>query len=62
MMELTATLNGTETMLDRNGTSVTQARVRWSKNGSWEGHQVNAGYSFAFMTKYGKVGGRCARD
>jgi hypothetical protein len=62
MMELTATLNGTETMLDRNGVSVTQPRVRWSKNGSWEGHQVNAGYSFAIMTKYGKVGGRCARD
>jgi hypothetical protein len=37
--------------------------VKWSKQGSWEGHGVGyANYEFAIQTKYGKTGGRCARD
>jgi hypothetical protein len=37
--------------------------VAWSKNGSFEGHQVGyPGFAFAIMTKYGKMGGRCERD
>jgi hypothetical protein len=37
--------------------------VRWSRAGSWEGHSANnTQWQFALMTKYGKVGGRCARD
>lgn len=63
LMEVTATTSGTETTVDRNGQTVTQARVRWSKNGSWEVHNIGyADFQFAFMTKYGKTGGRCARD
>jgi hypothetical protein len=39
------------------------AKVRWSRAGSWEGHQSNnENWQFAIMTKYGKTGGRCARD
>jgi hypothetical protein len=39
------------------------ATVRWGRSGSWEGHQANyTGWQFAIMTKYGKTGGRCARD
>jgi hypothetical protein len=39
------------------------AAVRWSKQGSWEGHQIgNTSWVFPVMTKYGKTGGRCARD
>ncbi len=38
-------------------------RVRWSRAGSWEGHQANyTGWQFPIMTKYGKTGGRCARN
>lgn len=63
LMEITATTNGTETTTDLNGQAVTQTKVKWSKNGSWEGHAVGyAGFEFAVMTKYGKTGGRCARD
>ena len=63
MMELTSTQTGNDTTVDLNGQSVTQPKVMWSKNGSWEGHAVGyAGFSFAIMTKYGKTGGRCARD
>jgi hypothetical protein len=37
--------------------------MKWSKQGSWEGHGVGyANYEFAIMTKYGKTSGRCARD
>ena len=40
-----------------------RAMVRWSRAGSWEGHQVNyTRWQFAIMTKYGKTGMRCARD
>ena len=36
---------------------------RWARAGSWEGHQMNyGGFSFPRLTKYGKTGGRCARD
>jgi hypothetical protein len=36
--------------------------VKWSKNGSFEGHAVGtAGFQFPIMTKYGKAGGRCER-
>ncbi len=36
--------------------------VKWSKNGSFEGHAVGtAGFQFPPMTKYGKAGGRCER-
>jgi hypothetical protein len=39
------------------------AAVRWGRSGSWEGHQANyTGWQFPPMTKYGKTGGRCARD
>ena len=39
------------------------AQVRWSRAGSWEGHQVNyTRWQFPIMTKYGKTGMRCARD
>lgn len=63
MMEITATTTGSETTTDLNGQTVTQPKVKWSKNGSWEGHAVGyAGFEFAIMTKYGKTGGRCARD
>jgi len=63
MMELTATTNGSETTTDLNGQTVNQPKVMWSKNGSWEGHAVGYGsFAFAVMTKYGKTGGRCARD
>jgi hypothetical protein len=38
-------------------------KKRWSRSGSWEGHQANnPNWQFAVMTKYGKTGGRCARD
>jgi hypothetical protein len=63
LMEITATPEGTETTPDYTGVMVTQPRVYWSKNGSWEGHAVNFPYWFyPVMTKYGKTGGRCARD
>lgn len=39
------------------------ATMKWGRSGSWEGHQANyTGWEFAVMTKYGKTGGRCARD
>lgn len=63
MMEITASTAGTDTATDLNGQQVTQTMLRWSKNGSWEGHAMgNLEWKFAFMTKYGKTGGRCARD
>ena len=63
LMELTATFTTDDTVPDQTGASVTQPKVRWSKNGSWEGHRVGqSGFEFAVMTKYGKTGGRCARD
>jgi formylglycine-generating enzyme required for sulfatase activity len=35
---------------------------RWSRNGSWEGHQVPyPAHSSPILRRYGKVGGRCAR-
>ena len=62
-MEITASFTTNDTTTDFNGQSVTQPKVKWSKNGSWEGHAVGyAGFEFAIMTKYGKTGGRCARD
>jgi hypothetical protein len=55
MMEWTATPGAYD-----NAYGTTYA---WSRAGSWEGHAVNYGqYAFAAMTKYGKTGGRCARD
>ena len=63
MLEITATVTGTQTAPDLNGQSTTQAKLAWSKNGSWEGHRIgNTTFEFAVMTKYGKTGGRCARD
>ncbi len=63
MLEITATITGTQTAPDLNGQSTTQAKLAWSKNGSWEGHRIgNTTFEFAVMTKYGKTGGRCARD
>jgi hypothetical protein len=63
MLEVTATVTGTQTAPDLNGQSTTTARLAWSKSGSWEGHRVgNTTFEFAVMTKYGKTGGRCARD
>ena len=62
-MEITATTTTNDTTVDLNGQTVNQVRVKWSKNGSWEGHNVGyASFEFAIMTKYGKTGGRCARD
>jgi hypothetical protein len=62
-MELTATTTSTDSTVDLNGQTVNQVKVRWSKNGSWEGHSIGfGGFEFAVMTKYGKTGGRCARD
>ena len=55
LIELTASLGTNDTKYG--------ATVRWSRAGSWEGHGVNfSGFQFAVMTKYGKTGGRCARD
>jgi hypothetical protein len=55
MMELTASQGPNDA---KYGTT-----VKWSRAGSWEGHPPNYGlYAFAIMTKYGKAGGRCARD
>jgi hypothetical protein len=35
---------------------------RWSRNGSWEGHQIPYPmHSSPLLRRYGKVGGRCAR-
>ncbi len=63
MLEITATVTGTQTAPDLNGVSKTQPKLAWSKSGSWEGHRVgNTTFEFAVMTKYGKTGGRCARD
>ncbi|MEA2749911.1 MAG: hypothetical protein QOI41_4054 [Myxococcales bacterium] len=63
MLEITATVTGTMTAPDLNGQSTTQPKVLWSKNGSWEGHRIgNTTFEFSVMTKYGKTGGRCARD
>ncbi|MBL8613701.1 MAG: hypothetical protein JNL38_40550 [Myxococcales bacterium] len=62
MMELTATTNGNQTTQDYDGNTITEPRVRWSMAGSFEGHQVRAGYNFAVRTKYGKVGMRCVQD
>jgi hypothetical protein len=62
LMEITATTNGSSTATTAWGTKVTETDVRWSKNGSWEVHPIGyAGFSFPFMTKYGKAGIRCAR-
>jgi formylglycine-generating enzyme required for sulfatase activity len=63
LMELTATFDGTNTKTtDYAGKQVTQPNVRWTKNGSWEGHGIGFdGWSFPIMTKYGKTGVRCAR-
>ncbi len=39
------------------------ATIKWSRAGSWEVHEVNKpDWMFPIMTKYGKVGGRCARN
>ena len=62
MMELTASPGvgypGAPAIDEKYG-----AKVRWSRAGSWEGHQVNyPRWEFAVMTKYGKTGMRCARD
>ncbi len=55
MMELTATFGANDPKYG--------ASVRWSRAGSFEGHQMNVtGWNFAVMTKYGKAGARCARD
>lgn len=55
MMELTTTPGANDPSYG--------ATVKWSRAGSWEGHEVNYGqYAFAIMTKYGKTGARCARD
>ena len=63
MMEITATQSGSESTVDLNGQTVTQTKVMWSKNGSWEGHPIGySSFAFAVMTKYGKTGGRCAHD
>jgi formylglycine-generating enzyme required for sulfatase activity len=56
MMELTATVNGVDE-------KYAQPMVRWSRAGSWEGHPVDYPKNwFAIMTKYGKLGLRCAHD
>ena len=63
LMELTATFDGRRTTTtDFNGNTVMQPNIRWTRNGSWEGHGIgSAGWSFPIMTKYGKTGIRCAR-
>lgn len=59
MMELTATQMGVDASADGGN----QARVRWSRAGSWEGHSVGyPDFAFSVMTKYGKTSLRCARD
>jgi hypothetical protein len=63
LMEITATADGAMTTTDFTGKTVTQPKLRWTKSGSWEGHRIgNDTFEFAVMTKYGKTGGRCARD
>jgi hypothetical protein len=55
MMELTASPGADDPSY---GTT-----VRWSRAGSWEGHPANSStWAYPIMTKYGKTGGRCARD
>jgi hypothetical protein len=63
LMELTATLTGTSTTTtDYAQRTVTQPKIAWTKNGSWEGHAIGYDkWSFPIMTKYGKTGLRCAR-
>lgn len=58
LMEITA---DTGTVDDTDGGG-NQIRIKWTKNGSWEGHAMRfPDFAFSFMTKYGKAGGRCAR-
>ena len=55
LIEITATAGGADAKYG--------ATMKWSRAGSWEGHAIaNRDSGFAVMTKYGKVGGRCARD
>jgi hypothetical protein len=63
LMELTATFDGTSTTTtDYRGQSITLPNVRWTKNGSWEGHPIGYdAWTFPILTKYGKTGLRCAR-
>ncbi len=58
LMEIVADTAG----VDNTAGGGNQTRVRWTKNGSWEGHAIGyPDFAFSFMTKYGKTGGRCAR-
>ena len=63
LLEITSTVTGSDVVTDRAGQTLVQPKVKWSKSGSWEGHRIgNTTFEFAVMTKYGKAGGRCARD
>lgn len=63
MLEISATFTTNAVVTDLDGKTSTQPKVRWTKNGSWEGHRIGNGtFEFAVMTKYSKAGGRCARD
>ncbi len=62
VIELTSSVLGTRVTTDFTGKMVTENMMRWSTNGSWEGHPIGTqAWSFPVLTKYGKTGGRCAR-
>lgn len=58
LIEMTATSTGTD-----NANHNSWPTVSWV-GGSFEGHtpENRAGYNLSVLTKYGKAGGRCARD
>jgi len=63
MLEISATMTTNDVVVDLDGKTSVQPKVRWTKSGSWEGHRIGNGtFEFAIMTKYGKAGGRCAHD
>jgi hypothetical protein len=63
MMELTASPGINQPSGDPAIDPKYGAKVRWSRAGSFEVHQANyQQWQFAVLTKYGKQGGRCARD
>jgi hypothetical protein len=49
-------------LMEITTTGLSGGSVKWSKNGSFEGHPVGSpNFQFPIMTKYGKAGGRCER-
>jgi formylglycine-generating enzyme required for sulfatase activity len=63
LLEITSTVTTNDVVTDLAGATSVQPKMKWSKSGSWEGHRIgNTTFELAVMTKYGKAGGRCARD